>query len=77
MLTRAKSLLALMLMYEPLSMSAVIEVTAGGTVTEPTYQFSDASGNSVATFTADVASARSPLLVSSRHLMCRRQVARL
>lgn len=35
-------------------MSAVIEVTAGGTVTEPTYQFSDASGSSVATFTADV-----------------------
>ena len=35
-------------------MSAVIEVTAGGTVTEPTYRFADASGSSVATFTADV-----------------------
>jgi len=33
---------------------AVIEVTAGGDVTVPTYQFSDMSGNSVATLTADV-----------------------
>ena len=30
---------------------AVIEVTAGGTVSEPTYQFSDSSGSSLATLT--------------------------
>ena len=40
--------------YEPLSQSAVIEVTAGGNVAAPTYQFSDLSGNPVAMFTADV-----------------------
>lgn len=52
---RCKSLLALVLVYEPLCMSAVIEVTAGGAhATEPTYQFSDSSGSSVATLTANV-----------------------
>jgi hypothetical protein len=34
--------------------SAVIEVTAGGDVTEPTYMFSDVQGNSVATLTSNV-----------------------
>lgn len=34
--------------------AAVIEVTAGGAVGEPTYQFSDSSGTSVATLHADV-----------------------
>ena len=48
-------MLALILVYQPLSMSAVIEVTAGGTVNElPTYKFSDASGSFVATLTANV-----------------------
>ena len=34
-----------------LSEAAVIEVTAGGAVSEPTYQFSDSSGSSLARFT--------------------------
>ena len=33
---------------------AVIEVTAGGSISEPTYMFSDASGNPVATLVANV-----------------------
>lgn len=49
-----KSLLALIFVSQPLSQSATIEVTAGGSVGEPTYQFSDASGSKVATFTANV-----------------------
>ena len=33
---------------------AVIQVTAGGSISEPTYMFSDASGNPVATLVANV-----------------------
>jgi hypothetical protein len=33
---------------------AIIEVTAGGAVTEPTYMFSDSNGDSVATLTGNV-----------------------
>ena len=37
-----------------LATGAVIEVTAGGSVSEPTYRFSDISGNSVATLKANI-----------------------
>jgi len=42
------------LCFLPVTHGAVIEVTAGGTISEPTYQFSDSSGNNVAMIKADV-----------------------
>jgi len=39
------------LCFLALGEGAVIEVTAGGAVSEPTYQFSDSSGSSLATLT--------------------------
>lgn len=41
------------LCFLPLTHGAVIEVTAGGTVSEPTYQFSDSSGTQLATLKYD------------------------
>lgn len=56
---QCKASMALILLYEPLSQSAVIEVTAGGSVvTTPTYRFSDSSGHQVASLSADVANGK-------------------
>ena len=41
------------LWFLPCTHGAVIEVTAGGAVSDPTYRFSDSSGNQLATFTSD------------------------
>ena len=42
--------------------AAVIEVTAGGEVSEPTYRFSDASGNALATLVGNSLAVGSPPL---------------
>ena len=38
--------------------AAVIEVTAGGAVNDPTYRFSDIAGSSVATLTGDTSTSK-------------------
>mgnify|MGYP007078257961 CR=1 FL=1 len=44
----------LVLLFVPEIKGAVLEVTAGGDVTDPTYRFSDASGSAVATASTPV-----------------------